>query len=198
MKMHFLVMQVNGEVTDRQEIETATIRSRAPTLRLLERCHEILHDHLPATFVEPFEFTARVSEQPPVTIRWSQIDPFSANALLLADDEPAGLLWVLSGCQPDCDRMAVEMMIDCQTAMAEKTPMNPGPALRSVSVRPVAICIPLPTEANRRHARVIGNFSVAMATAFLETVFDFIDRLQAAARRHPAFRVRPPSGFSRN
>ena len=70
MEIHILVMQVNGDVTDRQRTDTATIRSRAPARRLVERCHEVLHDHLPETMVGPFKFTAAVLKQPRVTIRW--------------------------------------------------------------------------------------------------------------------------------
>jgi len=126
MNIHILVMQVNGEVTDRQKTDTATIRSRGPAHRLVERCHEVLHDHLPETIVGPFKFTADVLKQPRVTIRWQQIDPFSASAMLLADGEPASLLWALSGCQPDCDEMAVHMMADCQTALRGCEKIEPG------------------------------------------------------------------------
>ena len=95
--------------------------------------------------------------------------------------------------------MAVEMMVDCQTALTAKTPMNPASALRAVRERPVAICIPLATKANRKHAPVLGNISMAMSCAFFEIVFDFADRLYAAASRHPDFKViLPPRGFSRN
>jgi hypothetical protein len=199
MNIYILVMQVNGDVTDRQKIDTATIRSRAPARRLVERCHEVLHDHLPETVVGPFKFTGDVLKQPRVTIRWQQIDPFSASAVYLADDEPASLLWALSGCQSDCDAMAVEMTVDCQKALTARTPMNPAAALRAVRERPVAICIPLATEANRKHAPLVGNVSVAMSCAFFETVFDFASRLCEAASRHPDFKViRPPRGFSRN
>ena len=65
MNIHVLVMQVEGDVTDRQKTDTATIRSRAPARRLVERCHEVLHDHLPETMVGPFEFTADVLKQHP-------------------------------------------------------------------------------------------------------------------------------------
>jgi len=77
--------------------------------------------------------------------------------------------------------------------------MNPASALRAIRVRPVAICIPLATEANRKYARLVGNVSVGMSCAFFETVFDFASRLCAAASGHPDFKdIRPPRGFSRN
>ena len=89
MKLHVFVLQVNGDVTDRDEYESRKSQRNPVARRLIDRFSALMQDRFAGDPERKGKFQLSVDETGRYKVHWRQPNPLAAMCLMEAAGKPA-------------------------------------------------------------------------------------------------------------
>jgi hypothetical protein len=173
MKFHLVVMQYNGEITDRQPLMTEHVRSDPITRRIVTGFTMMMEENLPKILDGTIHEQLRIFDDKRGLLDWRQPEPFSAMATFFIADQMKFTWTFFSGLDSLHDQIVVqaaEQGIDSFAIMAD--PKHKKVSLKGLADRPLALCVPWPPSPSAMEQRIAGNYAMCLAAAFFEKVAD--------------------------
>jgi hypothetical protein len=162
-----IVMQMNGDVTDRRQHTWAKLQGNDVTCQLTQGFGLLLDEQVPTIIEHVVRFRTRLPDGNH-ELNWQQPNSTCALCTFFAAGEPAVTCVFLSGYDPVCDRVAVEEWERVLASWRAGTEMRPGPGLNAIRDRPLLVCVPWPRIKQETEIRRFSAWSVCLAAAFFQ------------------------------
>lgn len=166
MRFTVVVMQINGDITDRRPRTWGEIQRNEVSRRLAEGFRLMLDEQLPARLEGIARFRVTVDEERGYDLDWQQPDRVNALGTFFLRERLALTCLFLSGYDSLRDESAVWASQELLTGWRQGTEMRAGPGIRSVPDRPLVACIPWPGVVDEMNQRRLSAWSVCLAAAF--------------------------------
>jgi hypothetical protein len=170
VKISTIVMQYNGQITDRGETTSEHVRKTDVRRQLILGFDQMLNEHLPEVLhgvaKEEFPFLDDQSG----LFTWQQSEPFSAMASFFIGGSLKFTWFFLTGIDTDSDRIVVAETTKFVRDMARLAGQEH--ALHLPAERPLALCVPWPPSPIEVHRRIVGTYAICLAIAFFEKAAD--------------------------
>jgi len=171
MKFTVVVLQYDGSVTDCHEMDLASLRGNVLARQVTARFEAGLHEHLEADRTSPFEFQQSLFADHTDLLKWRQSNLFCATAAISCSGTLKFTWFYFSGIDAAADAIAVRIMCETLTQMTASTGVSAADSLRSLTQRPLAVCIPWPPSASEMERDRTGKIAILLgATYFAEGI----------------------------
>jgi len=177
VKFHVFVLQMNGDVTDRQECDSRKQQSNPTARQLIEGFSALLEDRFADNPEKEGRFQTLVGESGRYRLNWQQPNPLSALCVVEVAGKPTAVCVFLYGFEPLHDAAAVEALQKIMVEWLAGTPIEPGFGLRQITQRPAIISIPFATGIDESDQRTVSNILFCLGIAFFGQATAFIDKV---------------------
>lgn len=160
-----VVMQVNGDITDRRLYTWAELQGQEICRRLAQGFGLMLEEQLPPVIEDVARFRFPLPDGG-YELDWQQADSVSALGTFFAAGRPRVTCLLLSGYDAVRDAAAVEASGNLLAGWREGTTMRAGPGLKSISDRPLLACIPWAGLQDAKESKRLNVWSLCLAEAF--------------------------------
>jgi hypothetical protein len=167
VNINTIVMQYDGQITDRGVDTSERVRSTDVGRKLIRGFDLMLDELLPTLLhgVAKAEFSF-LDDQTGL-FAWQQPEPFSAMASFFIGGALKFTWFYLTGIEPESDLIVARATTEFIQVMAMMAGQKHELCLPPE--RPLALCVPWPPSPNEVQRRIVGNYAICLATAFFET-----------------------------
>lgn len=191
MKLHVFVLQVNGDVTARQEYDSRKAQSNPTARHLIQEYSDLLQEQFADNPEKRGKFQFPTSETAHYRMTWQQLNPLSALCEMEIAGKPVGATLYLYGFEPLHDAAAVEALQKIMVKWLAGTAIEPGFGLKQITERPAIISIPFATKTEENDQRAVGNLLHCLGIAFFGQAAAFIDQVDRFWQSQGVTRVGP-------
>ncbi len=197
MKFHGFVLQVNGDVTDRQESDSRKVQRNPAARHLTQEFSALLEERFADNPEKRGKFCFPTDESARYRFKWDQPNPLSALCVMEVAGKPAGVCVFLYGFEPLHDAAAVKALQTIMVAWLAGTAIEPGFGLRQITERPAIIAIPFPTGIAESDQRTVSNLLYCLGIAFFGRAAAFVDQVDRFWQSQGVTRIGPRPAWRR-
>jgi hypothetical protein len=168
MRYTLVVMQMTGDITDRQRRTDAEIQRDEGLRRVTLGLRLMLAEYIPTVMQDVARFRVSLGETGPFELDWQQPDQVSAIGTLLMAGKPRDTCLFLSGYDSLRDAAAVDAADNLLAGWCQSMQTPRGPGIREVRDRPLLVYIPWPPSTEGIERKRMTVYSACMAVAFFE------------------------------
>jgi hypothetical protein len=143
MKFYSILLQPDGRIDSRREMDSARLISNRSSRRLVrqfsEHFRECRSDR--RLLIPAFEAPFRAAGQDGL-MNWAQAEPMSAMASLFVGWKSSLLSLLLCGFVPKIDQLVIKLARKTLASFFEAQGLDPGPGLAEIPERPAVVNIP--------------------------------------------------------
>ena len=197
MKFHLFVLQVNGDITARQECDSRQARDNPVAPNLIQEFGDLLQQQFADNPEKRGKFWFPADESARYRWKWDQFNPLSALCVMEVAGQPVSVCVFLYGFEPLHDAAAVEALQTIMVKWLEGTANEPGFGLKQIAERPAIISIPFPTKTEETDQRAVSNLLKCLGIAFFAQAAAFIDQVDRFWQSQGVRRAGPKPAWPR-
>src|SRR5262245_2154033 len=163
-----IVLQLNGEISDRKKYSVASLLKIPPVPGVVNEFRLLLKQLDPPNPENCAKCSIPLGNDGRFKLEFRQPDPFSALGLFLLERRPVSQFLLLSGFSPIHDNSAVAAGQEWLEGPWKHVIIQTGPGLASVLERPLLAYTPYQVPISDLDLRVLGNWVTCLALAFFE------------------------------
>jgi hypothetical protein len=168
MRYTLVVMQINGDITERQRRTDAEIQRNEALRRVTLGLRLMLDEYVPAAIHDVVEFRVPLDDAGSFELEWRQPDHVSALGTYYMGGRPRITCLLYSGYDRIRDAAAIDATDNLLTGWCKDIQRPRGTGIRNVRDRPLLVCVPWPPSTEGIERKRMTVYPACLAVAFFE------------------------------